>query len=153
QTASAALKQMLGGATGLNTALMLTGGSAGVFTNNVNAIAAAASKTGKNISTWASTQALFKTQMAELGQTIDVTGQQIATKMLPPLLGIVKGLMGGIQAGIKFGEANKSWLGPTVLGVVAFAGAFKLAGLAIGGVTAAMGVAKAVGFAWIAMTQ
>jgi len=153
QTASAALQQMLGGATGLNTALMLTGGSAAVFTNNVNTISTAAKGAGKNVSTWASTQKLFKTQLSELGQTISVTGTQIATKMLPGLLGIVKALLSGIQAAVKWASANKSWLEPTVIGVLSLVTAFKLAGLAIAGVSAAIKIAKAVGFAWIAVTQ
>jgi hypothetical protein len=91
--------------------------------------------------------------MAQLGQTVDVTGQKIATQLLPPVLGIAKALMGDIQAGLKFASANKSWLEPTVISVLALVGAFKLAHIAVKGLGSAMEIAKAIGFAWTAVTQ
>lgn len=153
QTYTAQLKAMLGGATGLNTALMLTGGSAQTFTNNTKEIAAAAQKGGKNVSTWASTQATFKVQMDKLSQTFAVTAQQASTKLLPSFIAIAKNVLAGTQAVIKFVSANKGWIGPLTLGILGLYAAVKLASGAMLAWEGVMKVARTLGFTWIAVTR
>lgn len=86
------LKQMMGGATGLNTALMLTGNSAHYFTSATNQVAAAGAHAGKNIDTWAATSKTAAVQFAQMRQGIDVLGIKIGTWLIPKVEDLVHAL-------------------------------------------------------------
>lgn len=77
------LKQMLGGASGLNTALMLTGNSASYFTNATNQIAAAGKNAGKDIEVWGLTQKNFNVQLDQAKQAFEVLAIKIGQKLIP----------------------------------------------------------------------
>lgn len=82
QTFTDALKRMLGGATGMNTALQLGGENAAGFKSRVEEIGKAAKNSGKDISTWAQTQKTFDTQVGRL----ENSAKNVAIKALLPLL-------------------------------------------------------------------
>lgn len=132
QTYNEAIKKMTGGATGLTTTLMLTGGSAHTFTSAVNAIAEAGQHAGKNISVWAQTQETFSIQMDRFRASVQVAGVQVGTALLPPLTKFVTTMANGIVALDAFATKNSSWVKPLVLGL----------GAAVVGITA-MSVATA----------
>jgi TP901 family phage tail tape measure protein len=152
-TQTQALQKMLGGMTGMRVAMMLGGSSAKQFADDVDKVTEAGKKNGSNISTWAATQATFRVQLAKLGQTVDVTGTQIATKMLPGLTSFVKSIITGTQATISFVSANKGWILPLAAGIAAIALSMKGAALAVGVWGAATKVATALSFAWTAVTE
>lgn len=125
QTYTSAMKKIMGGATGLNTVLQLTGGSSAVFAKNVKDIDAAGNKTGKDISTWASTSKLFGTQLDRLKQTVTVTGTEAATKLLPSLTKFVGWLLTTGTSVASFVSKNKSWIEPLAAGILGLVVAWK----------------------------
>lgn len=88
ETYTAALSKMVGGATGLNTTLMLTGGSAATFARDVQAVSAAGDKGGQTVSTWAATQKNFNVQMGRLGEVAQTAGINLGSTLLPKLTGL-----------------------------------------------------------------
>lgn len=130
QTYTAALKMMMGGSTGLNTALMLTGGSAATFTANVAKVADAGKKSGKDVSSWAQTQKLFNVQMDKAREYVETFAITLGTKLMPYVEKAIEG----------FG-AFVGWLEKHT--TVA-----KIAGVAVLGLATAMGIySVAVGIA------
>ncbi|MFC4244952.1 phage tail tape measure protein [Gryllotalpicola reticulitermitis] len=92
QTYTAALKAVMGGATGLNTALQLSSdASKKTYSSDATAIAAAAKKGGDSVSSWAKTQKNLSVQMDEAGQSFETTGIKIGTVLLPYVMAAVKG--------------------------------------------------------------
>lgn len=89
QTAAAALKNIMGGAQGLNTALMLGGENMAYFNTATKAVAAAGKQTGANISTWAKTQATLSVQLDKAREMVQVLAIQIGTKLIPIVTTIV----------------------------------------------------------------
>jgi hypothetical protein len=92
-TYTAELKSMMGGAQGLNTALQLTGGSAGLLTANTNAVAASSLIAGKNIATWSATSATFSVRMDQLKESVSVAATRLGTALLPSLTMVAGGLL------------------------------------------------------------
>jgi hypothetical protein len=79
------LKQVMGGATGMNTALMLSGENMAGFKDRVTKVAASYHHASKSVEGWASTQNLFSIQMARFRQMIDVLFIRIGTFLIPVL--------------------------------------------------------------------
>lgn len=119
QTYAAALEQMLGGATGLNTALMLTGGSSATFLRNVDTIAAAGQKGGANISTWAKTQKNFNVQMSRLGEVAQTAAINVGSALLPKLTAAGSFIAGHAQAVTTLGAAFGALAAVMLTGTVA----------------------------------
>ncbi len=94
QTYTAALSKMTGGATGLNTTLMLSGANATTFQNNVNSVADASKKTGSHINGWSLIQNGFNFQMKQAGLALSNAGKSIGTALLPPLTALMKSITG-----------------------------------------------------------
>lgn len=90
QTYEAAIKAMTGGATGLNTTLMLTGGNMATFKSNVDAVANAAHNSGKNVNGWNEIQKTFNFQLSQFKEQAEKTGIQLGTKLIPPLMEAMK---------------------------------------------------------------
>ncbi|TAN34812.1 phage tail tape measure protein [bacterium] len=101
-TYTAILAKMMGGATGLNVALMLGGGSMPQFQQNVRNIGDAAKRTGKDVHEWDLVQSGLNFKMANAKDALGVAAIQIGTKLLPavsafldkatPLVPVVVGL-------------------------------------------------------------
>jgi TP901 family phage tail tape measure protein len=92
QTYTAALARMMGGATGLNTALMVSGRNAQVFANNAAAIAAAAGKGGKNVADWDKIQGTFNFKLESAKTAAANTGIAIGSALLPAVTSLLAGV-------------------------------------------------------------
>ncbi|MCT6836144.1 MAG: phage tail tape measure protein [Bifidobacteriales bacterium] len=117
QTYTEALKKIMGGATGMNTALMLSGGSTQTFAKNVKGISDAAKKNGKDISTWKETQNTARVQTDRFNQVLDTTRITLAAKFLPALTGVLKWFVSGAESIKKFTDSHRT-LVKVLLGVV-----------------------------------
>jgi hypothetical protein len=93
-TFSKYLKDIMGGATGMNTALMLGGENMTYFKKATDDVSAAARKGGSNISTWAKTQATLKVQLDQAGESIAAMGVRLGTALIPVLSKALKGTEG-----------------------------------------------------------
>jgi hypothetical protein len=85
QTYSQALKVMLGGTNGLNTALQILGPNLGVTKERSDKVADSFKNAGKDVSGWASTQKLFNVQMDMFKQSAEALGIKIGMAVLPVL--------------------------------------------------------------------
>lgn len=86
QTYVQALKAMLGGQLGLNTALQLTSGTNLPATEDrTKKVAAAYASAGKNVSGWEITQKNFNTRLSEFKQQAEAAGIRLGEKLIPPL--------------------------------------------------------------------
>ncbi len=82
-TFSGYLKQVMGGATGLNTALMLGGENMAGFKSRVEDVSNAAKHGGKDISTWAQTQKNLSVQLDQAKEAAAAMGVRIGTVLIP----------------------------------------------------------------------
>lgn len=85
QTFTQALEKMTGGATGLNTALMLTGTNAAVFQSNVDTVAASAKQAGANVDNWGAIQKTFNQQIDQARVTVEDLGIKYGMFLIPKL--------------------------------------------------------------------
>lgn len=89
QTFNDAMKRMMGGATGLNTALMLGGDNMGSFKENVAAVGAAGQHAGKDIAGWAETQKTFNFQISQLRERAEVAAITLGTRLIPVVSAVI----------------------------------------------------------------
>lgn len=136
QTYTEALKKIMGGATGMNTALMLSGGSTQTFAKNVKGISDVAKQNGRDISTWAETQNTARVQTDRFNQVLDTSRITLASKFLPALTGMLRWLVNGAVAIGDFTSRNKP-----LIGVLAGVGGSMLA--LVAGVKTYIAVTKA----------
>lgn len=120
QTFSKYLKDIMGGATGMNTALMLGGENMGYFKKATEEVGSAGRKSGSDISTWALTQKNFNVQMAQTWQGIQVMAVNIGTGLIPV-----------VSNAVKVGTQFTGWLMKNPPAAIAM-------GVALGGVVTAM---------------
>lgn len=90
RTAAATLKQVMGGAVGLNTALQLGGDSAGYFAAATARVNKEGQKNGKNISTWAKTVHTASVQGEILREKLQVMAVNLGEKLLPLVVKAVR---------------------------------------------------------------
>ena len=90
KTFSAQLSDMTGGATGLNTSLLLTGGNLETFKSNVATVGEAAKKTGEHVSGWDLVQKDFNTKMSQAKESLSATGIAIGSALLPAATAALK---------------------------------------------------------------
>ena len=114
ETYDAAMKKMMGGATGLNTALMLGGENMASFKSNVAAVGAAGQHAGKDVEGWTQTQKTFNVQMAQLKARVEVTAITIGTKLIPVVTAVI-GFFAQHQAAT---EALAAVIGAVLTGAV-----------------------------------
>jgi hypothetical protein len=86
QTYTAELSKIMGGATGLNTALMISGKNAKDFSGNVNTVADAAKTAGANVDNWGLITQTFSFKMAQLREVVETTGIRIGNVLIPVLM-------------------------------------------------------------------
>lgn len=89
QTYTQAMSKMLGGATGLNTALQLGVNNFQTFNTNVKNVAKAAQSGKDGVSGWAEVQGTFNQKVAVARQTLDATAISIGTALLPAVTKIM----------------------------------------------------------------
>jgi len=90
QTYNAALSKMMGGATGLNTALMLGGNNMGKFQANVGKVQDAAKGAGSSVDGWSEIQKNFNQQLLQAKDQVEATGIRIGTALLPAVTELLK---------------------------------------------------------------
>jgi hypothetical protein len=83
QTFDAAMSKMVGGATGLNVALLIGGKHMDAFQQNVKTISAAAADGGKNINGWARIQENFNFKLGQAGKSAEAVAYSLGDALLP----------------------------------------------------------------------
>ncbi len=104
QTYTAALAKMVGGATGLNVALQLTGDRAATFHSNVEAVAAAAQHGSSNVQGWAAVQKDFNFQLEQA----KAGAQSLEIRLGSALLPVIESLMHAIGDTVAWFEKHKA---------------------------------------------
>lgn len=139
QSYSEAMKKMMGGATGLNTALMLTGTSADATKKRTDAIAESYKDNAKEVEGWSATQKTAAVAQDRMKNAISNAGMVMATAFLPTLTKLTTKLADGITSVMAWSQKqNWSWVGPTAkaFGVLLAAMlAFKAVKKVVNGVT------------------
>lgn len=115
QTYTAAMAKMLGGATGLNTALQLGGTHMATFQANVASIAGAAQTTGGRITGWNLVQDDFNQKMAVASAKAQVFWINVGQHLAPVVLTLMNALM---NAGAALGSFA-GWLSGASPGAIA----------------------------------
>jgi Phage-related minor tail protein len=93
---TAALRGVTGDATGLNTALMLTGENTEYTNNAVAAISKTTTEAGGNVKGWAEIQGTFNTRMSEAKEQVEVLGIKVGTVLLPYMTKLATALGDGV---------------------------------------------------------
>lgn len=127
QTYSAAMGKMMGGATGLNVALMLTGQHTETFNNNVKTIGAAAKGAGDNVNGWNIIQKETNFQLGSAEKAVKAMGISLGMALLPAVNAVLHPLTEVLGA-IAGNKAASIALAAVVGGVLAGALGGKLAG-------------------------
>ncbi|MFC0438751.1 phage tail tape measure protein [Kutzneria buriramensis] len=83
QTYNAALEKMLGGSTGLTTALMLTGDHMATFQQNVKTVGDAAKGAGSDVNGWDEIQGTLNQKLSQANGSMEALGISIGQKLLP----------------------------------------------------------------------
>lgn len=141
KTAASMLQTMLGGATGLNVGLMLTGKNAATFNSNVKAVADAAKSAGSNVDGWQTIQKNFNQRLAEAKQTVEATGITIGTALLPAVTSILHAVMsviGPIASWVQGHQHLTAIILGSLAGIGLLVGAINLASKAFGAVKSAV---------------
>ncbi|MFC8676669.1 phage tail tape measure protein [Streptomyces griseorubiginosus] len=89
QTYTEAMRKMLGGAIGLNTALQLTGENTEGYKHRVDKIRESYQHATKDVEGWKETQELFNVRLAKAKQAIAVLAIEIGTKLIPVVTKVV----------------------------------------------------------------
>jgi Phage-related minor tail protein len=90
QTYAGAMSAMTGGATGLNTSLMLTGAHARTFADNVRAIGDSAKGAGSNVKGWGQIQGEANFQIGSAVKAIEAMGDALGLALLPSVTAVLK---------------------------------------------------------------
>lgn len=93
QTYNAALEKMTGGATGLSTALMLTGQNSATFAANVKTVGDAGDSTSKDVTGWSTVTSTLSFKLDQAREVAETMGIRIGTVLLPVVKGIVSGFI------------------------------------------------------------
>lgn len=92
QTATQAIKALMGDATGLNSTLMLTGENASATANNVKLIAGATTDAKGNVKGWDDIQTTFNQRLAEFKASIGSSAISLGNVFLPAATNVAKTL-------------------------------------------------------------
>jgi Phage-related minor tail protein len=82
-TFAGAMKTMVGGATGLNVALLLGGKNSAAFAANVKSVSDAARTGGSNVRGWADIQSDFNFKLGQAGRAVQAVGYSLGDALLP----------------------------------------------------------------------
>ncbi|MER6351249.1 phage tail tape measure protein [Streptomyces sp. NPDC001634] len=135
-TFAAALKKTLGDSTSLNAALLLGGGHMATFKANVNTVAEASRKAGKDVAGWSEIQHTFNFKMAQLKDSVHAAVIAIGTGLLPVVTKIAQVVIGVVKPLAEWMAAHQK-LSALILASIGVLGAL---------VTAVIGVAMAIKF-------
>lgn len=146
RTTATELQKLLGGMTGMKTALMLTGENSTAFAESVKKIGEAGKTSGSDIMTWAKTSKLLGVQSAELRQTLEALLIKLGTALIPAVTKVAHAMLTATEffekhkdAAIALGGAISSILVPA-LAVGAWGAFMKVTGATRGLVKGLLGV-------------
>lgn len=144
QSFNAALASMMGGATGLNTALMLTGPNMTTYQANVNKIGEALSSKAKDVDNWSAIQSTFNQKMDVAKVSMENTGIAIGTALLPAVTAMISAVMKVVQPIAEWAQTHQH-LAMIVFGSIAgFALLVGVINLGVKAFKAVEGAVKAV---------
>jgi TP901 family phage tail tape measure protein len=146
QSFQQAMDKMTGGATGLKTALYLTGGNAAAFNQNVNAVTKAGTTATSTVSGWAEVQGTFNQKIDEAKESLDTTAISIGTALLPAVTKLMDGVIDVIKPIAEWTEGHQK------LTVLIFGGAAALFTL-VGAINLTVKVMKSVKSAFDAVNS
>ncbi|MEU6347232.1 phage tail tape measure protein [Streptomyces sp. NPDC046977] len=89
QTYTEAMKKMLGGAIGLNTALQLTGENTEDYNHRVEKIRKSYEHATHDVEGWDQTQNLLNVRLAKAKQWVETLAIQIGTKLIPVIIKVI----------------------------------------------------------------
>jgi TP901 family phage tail tape measure protein len=130
QTYTAALAKMMGGATGLNTALMLSGGHMGTFEKNVATVAAASKHAGDNVNNWSTIQGTFNFKLQSAKTAVENTGIAIGSALLPAATSLLKTISGILEPVAEWTAKHRTLTEILFGGVIALAATIAIVGVA-----------------------
>lgn len=97
QTAAAMLKKMLGGMTGMRTALMLTGKSAKQNASNIREVTKAGNENDKHVLGWNKTSKTFSLRLDKMKASAQVFAVKLGTDLLPVGEKVISWLSAGVH--------------------------------------------------------
>jgi TP901 family phage tail tape measure protein len=121
QTFDAAMAKMVGGATGLNVALLLGGKNAAAFRGNVKSVGDAAAGAGKNVHGWSDIQSDFNFKLGQAGKAAEAVAYNLGDALLPAatkLMAIFADLGGWFARNAAAGVALAAVIGGTLAMVI-----------------------------------
>lgn len=142
QTYTAALSKMLGGSTGLNTALQLTGTNMSTFQANVNAVSDASKKGGSSITGWSLVQQDFNQKMAVAAAQANVFMINLGQKLAPVIItlmgdvGAVSGKIGQFIGFMSGGSVGATAIKAALAGIAVAIGVAVIPAMVTAGITA-----------------
>jgi TP901 family phage tail tape measure protein len=92
QTYQDALRRVTGDATGLTTALMLTGENTGYVNDAVKKVSTTTTEAGGHVKGWSEIQGTFNQKLADAKSGLGALGIEVGTKLLPAVTKLVEGL-------------------------------------------------------------
>jgi hypothetical protein len=113
-----ALATLMGGSTGLNTALMLTGDHMAYFKDATNTVGEALHSKSKDVDNWSKIQATFNQKMAVAKQSVESTGIAIGMGLLPAVTKIADEVGKLVTPVAKWAEGHQH-LAAVILGSLA----------------------------------
>ena len=126
QTYTAALAKVMGGATGLNTALMLTGGRMQTFIANTAGVYNAGVTAGNSVQNWSTIQGTFNFKLQQATASLKDAGIALGSALLPAVSAVL-GPLAHFLAIVASNKAASIALAVVVGGILAGALGLKLA--------------------------
>jgi TP901 family phage tail tape measure protein len=129
QTYNAAMGEMLGGATGLNTALMLTGSQMQTFKDNTDKVQKSLQGGGASVDNWTAIQGTFNQKMDVAKASIGATAIQIGQALMPAAEGMLQEVQHIITPITEWTNKHQQLTGELFKGAVAVLGVVSALGL------------------------
>ena len=140
QTFEAALSKMMGGATGLSTALMVGGAHMGTFKANVDAVAAAGQHAGQNVAGWGDIQHTFNFKLTQAKDAAQAVAISFGSALLPAATAVM-----GVIASFAGWLSQNTWAAVTLAAVIGGTLSFVLGGKLVSSVAEAAKAFKMLG--------
>lgn len=159
ETFNAALATMMGGQTGLNTALMLTGSHMQYFKAATQAVGQPLKSTATDVENWDKIQGTFNQKMSQAKQSVESTGIAIGLALLPAITKITDEILKVIEPLTHWMMGHQHLTAIIIGGLgafMSFVGVVNLTAKAFGAVKSSMdtvgGVFKTLG-SWLGLTK
>lgn len=118
QTYQDALRRVTGDATGMNTALMLTGENTAYVNQTIKTVGAATTEAGNHVKGWADVQSTFNQKLAEFKSSLGATSIELGNVLLPAAKDVLTVIMASVTWFTKH-TATAKVLGSVIGGLAA----------------------------------